>query len=280
MRVARNSGLMLKLDLTDILDHDLDDHTLIELADTRGSCRYRNQEQVQRTLILDGIPRSPAALYRVRIAPLRYRPRQFFVPLKEGEIASRRIAFPVEPNKVAGIQAPPHSRLAPALQRLLPETTYASLAPLPKACLLNVAAKAAATILGGGAACLDHWVRILSVQQDRLLIRTSTALEEAAALSPLFENADALLHTAPAGYRRTRSFKTKDAHGSLQLTFFQSREAGEDYLVDADIDEAQGLEHLFEVMRNAVTGPTNPYNVREILIAAQGIDPGYRFRFT
>jgi hypothetical protein len=50
--------------------------------------------------------------------------------------------------------------------------------------------------------------------------------------------------------------------------------------VDADIDEAQGLEHLFEVMRNAVRGPTNPYDVREILIAGQRIDPGYRFLFT
>jgi hypothetical protein len=75
-------------------------------------------------------------------------------------------------------------------------------------------------------------------------------LEKAAASSPLFENADAILHAAPAGYRRTRSFKTKDPHGSLQLTCFRSEEAGEDYLVDADIDEAQG------------------------------IDPGYRFLFT
>jgi hypothetical protein len=279
MRVARDSGLTFNLELTDILDHNLDDYTLIELADTRGSRRYRNEEQVQRALIVSGIRRSPAALYRVRVAPQRYRPRQFFVSLKEGETAIRRIAFPVEPGKVAGIQAPTHSRLAPALQRLLPETTYASLAPLQKACLLNLAAKASATILGG-AACLDHWIRILTFQQDRLLIRTTAALEEAAASSPLFENADAVLHAAPAGYRRTRSFKTKDPHGSLQLTCFRHSEAGEDYLVDADIDEAQGLEHLFEVMRNAVRGPTNPYDVREILIAGQRIDPGYRFLFT
>lgn len=280
MQAARDSGLTLKLELTDILDHDLDDYALIELADTRGSRRYRNAEQLQRTVSLSGIRRSPAALYRVRIAPQHYRPRQLFVSLTEGETASRRIAFPVEPGKVAAIQAPPYSRLAPALQRLLPEITYASLAPLQTACLLNVAAKAAATILGGGAACLDHWIRILRVQQDRLLIRTSAALEEAAASSPLFEDAAALLHAAPAGYRRTRSFKTKDAHGSLQLTCFRSRETHEDYLVDVDIDEAQGLEHLFEVLRNAVRGPTHPYDVREILIAGQRIDPGYRFLFT
>ena len=209
MQVSKGRGLALKLELTDILDNGLDDHVLIELADTRSSRRYRNQEQVQRALILSGIRSSPSALYRVLIAPRRYRPRQFFVSLKEGETPGRKIAFPVEPGKVAGIQAAPYSRLAPALQRLLSEITYASLAPLQKACLLNLAAKAAATILGG-AACLDHWLRILSVQQDRLLVRTSAALEKAAALSPLFVSADALLHAAPAGYRRTRSFKTKD----------------------------------------------------------------------
>jgi len=279
MQASTGTGLALKLELTDILDNGLNDHVLIELADTRGSHRYRNQEQVQRALILSGIQRSHTALYRVLIAPRRYRPRQFFVSLKEGETASRKIAFPVDPGKVAAIQAPPYARLAPALQRLLSEITYASLTPLQKACLLNLAAKAAATILGG-AACLDHWLRILSVQQDRLLVRTSAALEKAAALSPLFVNADALLHAAPAGYRRTRSFKTKDPHGSLQLTCFRRLEPVEDYLVDADIDEAQGLEHLFEVVRNAVRGPTNPYDVREILIAGQGIDPGYSFLFT
>ena len=112
MRGARDSGLTFKLELTDILEHDLDDYTLIELADTRGSRRYRNSQQVQRAVTLSGIRGSPA------------------------------------------------------------------------------------------------------------------------------------------GYRRTRSFKTKDPHGSLQLTCFRSQEAGEDYLVDADIDEAQG------------------------------IDPGYRFLFT
>jgi hypothetical protein len=280
MLVAGDCGLVLKLELTDILDRDLDDDTLIELADTRGSRRYRNEQRVQRAVTLRGIRGCPAALYRVRVAPQHYRPRQFFVSLKEGEAASRRIAFPGEPGKVAGILAPAHSRLPPTLQRLFSETVYASLAPLQKACLLNLAAKAAATILGGASSCLDHWIRILTFQQDRLLIHTTAALEVAAASSPLFENADAVLHAAPAGYRRTRSFKTKDPHGSLQLTFFRCSEGGEDRLVDADIDEAQGLEHLFEIMRNAVRGPTNPYDVREILIAGQRIDPGYRFLFT
>ena len=92
MQVSKGRGLALKLELTDILEHDLNDYTLIELSDTRSSRRYRNQEQVQRALLLSGIRRSPTALYRVLIAPRRYRPRQVFDSLKESETASRSIA--------------------------------------------------------------------------------------------------------------------------------------------------------------------------------------------
>ena len=277
MQVAKNSGLTLKLELTDILDHDLDDYTLIELADTRGSRRYRNEQRVKRAVTLSGIRQSPAALYRVRVAPQHYRPRQFFVSLKEGETASRRIAFPVEPGKVAGIQAPPHSRLAPALQRLLPETVYASLAPLQKACLLNVAAKAAATILGGGA----RVPRSLDSDSQRPARPPANPHQRGVGRG-------SRLVAAVRKRRRglARRPRRLPAHPELQdqrparqsaAHLFPAPEAGEDYLVDADIDEAQGLEHLFEVMRNAVRGPTNPYDVREILIAGQRIDPGYRF---
>jgi hypothetical protein len=44
-----------------------------------------------------------------------------------------------------------------------------------------------------------------------------------------------------------------------------------------DIDEEQGINHVFEVIHNAVAGKTDPYNVREILMAAQGLRPLYGF---
>ena len=44
---------------------------------------------------------------------------------------------------------------------------------------------------------------------------------------------------------------------------------------DIDIDEASGIEHGFEVIRNAVTkGKTNPYQIHELLLLTE-IDPGY-----
>ncbi|HEX6176135.1 MAG TPA: hypothetical protein VF089_19165 [Candidatus Binatia bacterium] len=47
----------------------------------------------------------------------------------------------------------------------------------------------------------------------------------------------------------------------------------------ADIDDAAGLEHVFQVVRNRLSGsPTHPYNIHEILVGHQKLDPGYRFQ--
>jgi len=65
-----------------------------------------------------------------------------------------------------------------------------------------------------------------------------------------------------------------DAFGNLQLTFFES---GTRCVADIDIDDAAGLRHVFQVMRNHLTGsPTHPYNIHQILIKHQHLDPGYR----
>ncbi len=269
----------LTLQLSNVLGNDLDDAVAIELTSASSSSRYRNTEQVRGSLILTGIDCAPAALYRVLVAPTRYRARSFFISLREGGTGVRRLAFPVLPRKVRDIQAPPYSGLPAPVQTILGEPAYRALGPLQKACLLNIAAKALATILGHGCSCLDHIEEIVYVQQDRLFARTHAALEEETSQSPLFDQASGALHAAPSDYRYTRSFKTRDLHGNLQLTFFRRGETGDDYLVDADIDEARGIEHIFEVVRNSLAGPTNPYDVREVLIAAQGINPGYSFLF-
>jgi hypothetical protein len=203
----------LEVELTDVLGQDLEDRVLIELFQNDGSGRYRNREKAGRKLVLTGIA---CASYRVRVAPSRYRPRQFFTTLTEDGAVSHRLAFPVQPNQVRGIQAPPYSQLAAPLRGILSEPDYGALPPLPKACLLNIAAKASATVLDDGMSCLDSMGQLMLAQQDRLLLRTRAAMEEATAHSPLFHEAAGALH---------------------------------------------------------------PYDVREILIAGQGLDPGYSFRF-
>ena len=71
------------------------------------------------------------------------------------------------------------------------------------------------------------------------------------------------------------SFKSFDLYGNLQLTFLER--AGGELLVDADIDEAAGLLHLFHVLRNALTSDaTHPYDIHEILTFHQALNTGYR----
>jgi hypothetical protein len=101
--------------------------------------------------------------------------------------------------------------------------------------------------------------------------------------SDKFKSAPATLHAPLSGYQLEDSFKSRDAHANLQVTFMRHKQSGE-LAADVDIDEAAGIEHGREVIRNAITGGrTNPYLVRELLLlfdpVEKVLDPGYRFVF-
>jgi len=79
------------------------------------------------------------------------------------------------------------------------------------------------------------------------------------------------------------SFKSRDAHANLQVTFMREIATG-NLAADIDIDESSGIQHGLEVIRNATfRNRTNPYLIREFLLSAdpikRSLDPGYRFRF-
>ena len=79
------------------------------------------------------------------------------------------------------------------------------------------------------------------------------------------------------------SFKSRDAHANLQVTFMREIASGE-LAADIDIDESAGIQHGFEVIGNALFRKrTNPYLIREFLLSAEPItralDPGYQFVF-
>lgn len=89
----------------------------------------------------------------------------------------------------------------------------------------------------------------------------------------LFHPVSGALHHPPAGFSEAGSFKTNEPFGNLQLTFFMN---GDDCV--AGIDDAGGLGHVFQVLRNSLTGrPTHPYDIHEILVFHQQLDPGYTF---
>lgn len=205
--------------------------------------------------------------------------------------------FPVDPGQVIDIAAPPFGNLPGTLQFLtsatiqaadgsipangasirVGEDLYDALPPKLKAALLNLFLKSLNTKLGDGTTCFDHLHLLRELDQDRLFATGDGALLEEIMDSRQFHSVDFSLHKDILGYTRFASYKTLDREGNLQLTLSRKGTTGNDYLVDMDIDEAQGIAHAFEVVQNVFTGKTNPYNVREILMATQGLPPLYTF---
>ncbi len=287
----------VNLKFQDVLGAPLDDHSV--LVDIFS---LDNTNHIQATVPLSGqtdvaiqLQDCPLGTYRFELSPTNYRVIQFFLTLPPGGTVVRQkpVVFPVDPARVIGISAPAFAALDPKLQGLLNaakiqlngvaapagERLYAALPPNLKAALLNLFLKSSNTRLGDGTSCFDH-VHIMSeLDQDRLFATVDAALVEDTINSPQFHSVDFSLHKEVPPYKLFSSFKTLDAQGNLQLTFSRKDATTKDCLVDMDIDEAQGIGHVFEVIGNVFTGLTNPYNIREILMAAQGLRPLYTFQF-
>ncbi|MCP4897027.1 MAG: hypothetical protein GY906_08635 [bacterium] len=143
---------------------------------------------------------------------------------------------------------------------------------------MNIWAKMEATIVGGRSVA-ELVKKITRINQDRIWFEPNVDLLAAVSDSTTgadFRRASATLHALP-GYRLLESFKTEELYGNLQLTFLESKDRPGDILVDADIDEASGVMHLFQVLRNTLTkGETHPYDIHEILEFHQELDTGYQ----
>lgn len=283
------SKTTLQLQFQDVLGNALDDHgVLLDIfsLDNMRHFQARIPLAGQKNVSIS-LADCPSDVYRIELTATNYRMIQFFLRLQEGGTITRDpVVFPVDPDYVTDIDAPSFASLDQGVQDLLNASTwnkkkgsalYSALPPLLKACLLNLFVKAEATELGDGTHPFQHLNEITEFDQDRLFAKTTAALFEETAASGKFGRVPFSLHSAPPPYQVFDSFKTKDPHGNLQLTF--SRTPKNEYLVDADLDEAQGIEHAFEVIHNSVAGPTNPYNIREILCATQGLKPLYGFVF-
>ena len=242
-------------------------------------------------------------MYKVFAEAEHYRPYGFFQRIQEDRIntASDDVEFWVKPGDVKDIKAPAFDSLSVRARKILNdadmmavkdedqdlltlkgEDLYRQLGPLRKACFLNLIAKAADDTTTGG--CVSQIGGVLVCRQDRFFARVSAGFPEVLRQSPLFKTAPEALHKPLPGFEMTgESFKSRDAHANLQVTFM--REKGNGALAaDIDIDESAGIEHGFEVIRNATFhSRTNPFLIREFLLSAdpiaKSLDPGYTFRF-
>ena len=243
----------------------------------------------------------PGTLYAFRLNADGYKPYSFFQlmkPVARNLPSEARVRLMADPKKISDITAAGFNDLPPAFRRALGSAVmvelavedrdlvglsgsalYDAMGPLRKASLLNLVAKG----VHNSAERIASFVRSPAVlRQDRCFAEVDPALHAKLSRSDSFKSAPGALHTPPPGFALMDSFKSRDSHANLQVTFM--RQIDSDVMwADIDIDEASGFEHGFEVIRNAVVdGRTNPYLVRELLLLAidhQTIDPGYDFVF-
>jgi len=242
----------------------------------------------------------PGTMYRIAVSVPHYRVYSFFQLIREDVVntASDDVEFWVKPGDVRDIQAPKFDGLPAHVQDILsdadmravrPEdrdllgasggSLYQRLGPLRKACLLNIAKKVAHPTADN---CLPSIGAMLLCRKDRFFAMVDSSLPERLRTSPVYKSAPETLHEPLPGFQLAEgSFKTRDPHANLQVTFMRNTQTGA-LAADIDIDESSGIEHGFEVIRNAVFRKrTNPYLIREFMLSVDPrehtLDPGYRF---
>lgn len=244
----------------------------------------------------------PGTIYRIVVSAPHYRDYSFFQLIRENvsNTASDDVEFWVKPGDVSEIRAPAFADLPERLRTILTDANmqavkpedqdlqgssgtslYQGLGPLRKACLLNIAKKASHPTADN---CFPFVGALLLCRQDRFFAMVDSSLPERLRNSSLYKSAPETLHDPLPGFQLAEgSFKTRDAHANLQVTFMRHTQTG-DLAADIDLDESSGIEHGFEVIRNAVFRKrTNPYLIREFMLTADlrehTLDPGYRFVF-
>jgi hypothetical protein len=236
-------------------------------------------------------------IYQITIDPPSYHPVSHFINIETGGVTEKSITFPVDISKIASVTFPPFKNLIKELRTLLTnspnvlgfenktgEVLYKALDDIRRGGVMNIARKTLATRLSTDKTVLSLIKEIRELRGDRFFAFVEKELREEVKHSVhtgLFHKVSGSLHHLPAqfeGFSSAGSFKTADHFGNLQLTFFMK---GDECVADIDIDDAGGLGHIFQVLKNHFTGsPTHPYNIHQILVQHQHLDPGYRFELT
>jgi hypothetical protein len=290
------SALVIRM--LDAWRRPLDDVVDLEVADAR------TRRVVAARRGVSGRPRlripnlSAAQVYQVRVFPLRHRPVGQFVPGPGSKDVPVELFCPVHPQRVREVRFPTYGQLDPALRAVLEQSTledplppsteaagtpghvlYRLLDAIPKAGLLNLFSKMTRTVLGDDRTTWSFVDDIYRIRGDRFFANVQLAFRDQvknAVPAGLFHEVPGTLHRPPDGFVLVDSFKTREPFGNLQLTFFATADPPLRFRVDADIDDAQGLEHAFQVLEHWVTrGETHPYDIHQILLFHQRLYPGY-----
>ena len=200
----------------------------------------------------------PDGLYEMRIVPKKHREKKVGVVLvRPNDISTVEDTFLLDPGKVTGT-FPGHKMLGGPLLNKIGETQYNQLTDLEKGGLLNLYAVLQHHKVSTGESVFSFVQQITKIRQDRIFVLVSPALLKKVKASDSFHSASGISHVFPKGYKLKASFKTPEKNGNLQLTFAKNSKGS--FLVDADVDDHQGIAHATDVMKHMLTGKgTHPY---------------------
>jgi hypothetical protein len=263
------------------LDDKIDIHVVSARTDaTVGTVRDASgRSPVRFDNLMEGHP------YLIKVFPVRHRAVAQFVLLRPGESPMVQLFAPLDPERVTAT-FPTYDAMSPDLTRVLDVSSvegttgqgaaiYRDLSAPQKAGLFNLFAKMSAFGFDDRRTVWTFVDRLYRIRGDRVFADVQPALRDmvkTALATEKFREVDGSLHTAPPGFVPAGSFKTPDHFGNLQLSFFASAASPLAFKVDADIDDAAGLGHAFQVIRNFAThATTNPYDIHEILVFRQEV---------
>lgn len=290
--MSSNQQGQLRLDIVDVNNKRIGGRTDVQLRHQvlSHSAIFNGLDSSKKILIKE-LFSAPQGRYTVSIEPGAYLPASQFVNIKSSGVTDLKVKVVINPDKVADVQFPEYAKVLSDLRTVLErsdrvltfegkkgEELYGLVDKMRKACLMNIGAKCDHTRFSNERSVLSYIDRINELRSERFFAVVPKELREETKNSVadgLFRSVSGALHTPPPGFSDAGSFKTMDKHGNLQLTFFAK---GDDWVADIDIDDAAGIEHVFQVLDHKITGShTHPYHIHDVLIAQQQIDPGYSF---
>jgi hypothetical protein len=283
----------IKLELVDVFGEFIPEKADVVVTSLDLTDKQRAEADASTGFVIPNLIGPPKNRYRVDIDLPGYRSVTFIKNAVESKNPQAQVVFfAVEPRRVIRTEFPAFDSLPAEARTLLDQSDsvlgmpgkqgkalYEELDELRRAGFLNIIAKCQRTVFSNGRSVLsffaDKIAKLSEVRGDRFFLSIPKELREDtknSVANDIFDNAPALLHRPPDGFKSAGSFKTPDRAGNLQLSFHAK---GDNFVADIDIDDANGFGHVFQLINN-IGGATHPYNIHQILVRTQEIDPGYR----
>jgi hypothetical protein len=243
--------------------------------------------------VLPGVPAFPTGLAEVFIKPKKYRYKSIFINVVGGEQNSINEDLFVDPDKarptLMDFDDLKSKLYGTDLLRILEKSgikkaKWDALDKKNRATVLNLSAKMFNDKLKNGDALISNVDSIVEKMLDKNHRERIYAIANGNLLGALrkfpeqFRSVSGSLHKFFDDWvavSQQNSFKSKNDAGNIQFTFATNAAGGS--LADIDLDDHTGIKHAADVLRHKITGAnTNPYDLHQVLVYFQGIDPGYR----